>query len=244
MDKKRWAFASAKILPRVTSEIEKRVELLRLETLPSVYTAIQQHADIQLMIIENRIFIDEDAYTLLYRNQVHRNQLEEMEKRHGSLVRLKGRLGSQYPKTVAFNGKYCEGTFVHHLSYSAPEIIDFCIECGIKRIHVQQGYTGCSLFMLTSKHAITSDLGIEKVLKENDIRVLKIEEGNILLEGLSHGFIGGCMGVLEKEVFVNGNLYAHPNGCDIIEFIQKQGYEIIMDETSRDLVDIGSILFY
>lgn len=244
MEKKTWAFASDKILPKIAEEIEKKAKLFRLQALPTVYEAVCQHADIQMMMIEDRIFFDEEAYHLLGQNQMNHHLIKEMEKLGDKIVLVKGRLGKAYPKSVAFNGKYCEGTFIHHLMYSAPEITDYCLYLNIERIHVQQGYTGCSLFLLPSRHAITSDLGIEKALKAKGYEVLRIEEGHIHLEGLPYGFIGGCMGVLNKLVFVNGNLYTHPNGKQIIDFIDQQGYQIIMDETCQTLNDIGSILFY
>ena len=243
MEKKPWAFASDKILPKIANEIEKKAKLFRLQALPTVYEAVCQHADIQMMIIEDRIFFDKDAYHLLGQNPMN-HQIKEMEKLGDKIVLVKGRLGKAYPKSVAFNGKYSEGTFIHHLKYSAPEITEYCHQLGFERIHVQQGYTGCSLFLLPSKRAITSDLGIEKALKAKGYEVLRIEEGHILLDGLPYGFIGGCMGVLNKQVFVNGNLYAHPNGKQIMDFIVQQGYHIIMDETCQTLNDIGSILFY
>lgn len=238
------AFASSGLLPYIAQEVSKMAKLILLQSIPTVYEAIGEHADIQMMPIEDRIFIDNDAYEHMLEYEANKEVLRELSELENKFVFVPGRLGRDYPSCVAFNGKYSEGVYIHHLKFCAPEILDYCRHHEIRLIHVNQGYTGCSLFMLNAGAAITADLGIARTLKKQGMEVLVIDAGKIRLEGLNYGFIGGCMGVCNKVVYVNGNLTVHPNGKEIIDFITGKGYRIVMDESSHELIDIGSILFH
>jgi len=72
--------------------------------------------------------------------------------------------------------------------------------------------------------------------------VLYVSPESILLEGFPHGFFGGCCGVWEDKVFVNGSLSLHPDGEKIREFLVSLGYEIV-ELNEGPLTDVGSIFF-
>jgi hypothetical protein len=113
---------------------------------------------------------------------------------------------------------------------------------GRKILNVKQGYSKCSIAVIGTDAAITSDTGIYNTLIANGIDVLKIDSGSIRLDGVSYGFIGGVSGLIAPDVLaVNGNIEAHPESEKIKEFCNKHGVSIL-SLNNEELYDIGSIL--
>ena len=109
-------------------------------------------------------------------------------------------------------------------------------------IQVDQGYCRCNLLPLKDNHFITSDGGIFKVLKRCHLDVLQVTPEGILLEGFSHGFFGGCCGIFEDKVFVNGSLDHFQDGEMVRNYLNKLGYKIV-ELIDGPLMDCGSIFF-
>jgi hypothetical protein len=119
----------------------------------------------------------------------------------------------------------------------------------LQPVQVDQGYCRCNLLPLKDDHFITSDKGIYRVLSgwspgssglhPNLIHVSPVD---ILLEGFPHGFFGGCCGVWEDKVFVNGGLSFYKDGAKVRDYLGKSGYKII-ELFDGPLMDCGSILF-
>ncbi len=113
-------------------------------------------------------------------------------------------------------------------------------------VHVDQGYCRCNLLPLKDDHFITSDAGIFKVLKAGlhppagGWSPLLVSPEGILLEGFPHGFFGGCCGVWEDKVFVNGSLSFYKDGDKVRDYLGKLDYEII-ELYDGPLMDCGSI---
>ena len=78
-------------------------------------------------------------------------------------------------------------TYPYDVSYNACQIGDFIIGSQYTdsmistNITVKQGYTKCSICVTSKNSCITSDRGIDKILKENGINSAFIEENNIKL---------------------------------------------------------------
>lgn len=109
-------------------------------------------------------------------------------------------------------------------------------------IHVDQGYCRCNLLALKNDHYITSDPGIYKTLQRLHLNALLVSPEGIHLEGFPHGFFGGCCGVWEEKVFVNGSLNLYKDGDRAREYLDKLGYKIV-ELYDGPLMDCGSILF-
>ena len=77
---------------------------------------------------------------------------------------------------------------------------------GIKKISVNQGYTGCSTITVTEDAYITDDAGIYRTLSNNRIDCLLIPKGDILLPGYNYGFIGGAsVKISDREILFFGD---------------------------------------
>lgn len=231
-------FVSININNELLIKLEQIGKVILVPELEKTYASINTHPDIQMTIINNQLFIDGDTWMNLTSAELNIDQLKQLKP-----TIITSNLGNRYPLSVPFNGKFLDNTWVHHLEYTDKTILKFLQEKQIELVHTNQGYTGCSLLLLPNKMGITSDIGLSKTLMDKGYEMLLIQEGHINLDGLSHGFIGGCCGYYNQIVYINGDLSLHPDGDEIRRFICKQ--EIRIDEIEDyPLTDIGSILFY
>ena len=96
--------------------------------------------------------------------------------------------------------------------------------------------------MLGETHYITSDAGIDNILKNKGLQGILVENGNIQLNGFSHGFFGGTCGTFQNYFFIMGSLKYHQDGWRIRLFLDKHHYQLI-ELYDGNLFDGGSILF-
>lgn len=168
-------------------------------------------------------------------------------------------LGYKYPENVKYNGVCMGSYFIHHLAYTAPSLLKHTEQLGLNLIQVPQGYTKCNMVILNDTAAITSDEGIYQSLcryfqgdfqtssenppsSENQpIRLLLIQPGHVKLGGFPYGFLGGASGRVGDEILFNGDLSAHPDFQQIIDFISAQGLTAKYFP-DYPLEDIGSII--
>lgn len=226
----------------ISKELLKVLELVgSIVTVPELdktYESINNHPDIQIAILNNKLFIDKEAWINLNKIDLNIPILNSLK-----ATIITSQLGNRYPLSVPFNGKFSENTWIHHLDYSDPNILAYLRKENMEMIHTKQGYSGCSLVLLPNQKGITGDMGLAKTLRANGFDILLISEGFINLKGMDYGFIGGCCGYYNNRVYVNGDLDFHKDGDLIRMFIDKQNHKII-EVKGQQLIDVGSILFY
>ena len=159
---------------------------------------------------------------------------------HGALL-LKGEsdLTGTYPEDAAYNvacvGKY----LIHNLKYTDKVILS---ETKKEKIHVAQGYTKCSLCIVNENSVITEDAGIAQTLERHNIDVLKISAGDVFLDGLDYGFLGGASGKISENILAfAGDITTHRDYREIRDFCIKRNVEPI-SLCDGKLTDIGSII--
>lgn len=162
--------------------------------------------------------------------------------KQGNLTIVQGEnaAGLKYPSSARYNAASAGNTFIHNMKISDPVILEY--STGMKRIHVAQGYTRCSLIPLSSREFVTSDAGIHKALISVGLSSLLVDASSVILPGFNHGFIGGCCGIIDKTVYFTGKLNTLKEGSDVKDFILQAGYEIV-ELGSGPLFDCGSIFF-
>ncbi|MFA9423014.1 MAG: DUF6873 family GME fold protein [Sedimentibacter sp.] len=147
-----------------------------------------------------------------------------------------------YPEDVAYNvariGRYA----VHNLQHTDQVLKYYLEEAGIEFIHVNQGYTKCSTAAVSENKALTSDLLIHEKLKSYNIDCMYINPEVVYLKGYNHGFIGGCGGLINKNIFlVTGKICDENILNPLKNFIQAAGY--IYEEASKEqIMDLGSMI--
>lgn len=150
---------------------------------------------------------------------------------------------SPYPSDIPYNGVSVGNYFIHNLQHTANFLKKAVNSLHLIPINVKQGYTKCNMVVVDETSAITSDEGIYKTLHTNapDLEILLIQPKNVLLSGHPYGFLGGASGRIGNTIVFHGDLSAHPNFNEIINFIQAKNLEIKYFPEFT-LTDIGSII--
>ncbi len=149
-------------------------------------------------------------------------------------------VGKKYPESAIYNALITDNFLIHNTQITDKVIFENTKE--LKIIPVKQGYTKCNLLALDNNTFITSDIGIFITLKKNDFNVLYVIPENLILQGFTNGFFGGTCGIVDKTVFINGNLDFFPDGRKVRKFLKGLKYKIV-ELYNGPLIDGGSILF-
>lgn len=151
-------------------------------------------------------------------------------------------LSRNYPEDIAYNvariGRYA----VHNLQHTDQVLKYYLEEAGVEFIHVNQGYTKCSTAAVSENKALTSDFLIHEKLKSYNIDCMYINPEIVYLKGYNHGFIGGCVGLINGSTFLStGKIFDENILNPLIKFIQSTGY-IYEEASSRQIIDLGSLI--
>ena len=238
---------------KISSGAKKKLsrfgELMEIQTHDITYPAISGHPDIFFCQSPGHLFVAPNL-PLKY--------FEVLQNHCIAYITGEQPVGGQYPATARYNAVATEKLLIHNFRHTDPVIKDSIpthrdsipthrdsipVPCSstLARLQVEQGYTRCNLLPLKDGHFITSDPGIHKVLQGLHPCSLFVNSHKINLEGFPHGFFGGCCGVLESMVFINGSLWYHPDGHKIRDFLESLHYEII-ELSDGQLTDVGSVL--
>lgn len=191
----------------------------------------QKHADMQILPINNEIFILNECTVLA----------EKLSKER--LIFCNKKVGKKYPENILLNFLYLNNTLYGKLSAIDKNLLDYCEENNTRAININQGYARCSTLVLNKKAVITSDLSIEKALKKDGVEVLLISAANIVLDGYNYGFIGGASGKIDDNTVVFfGNVEMHPDFDKINNFCIKHNISIKIICKNMPLTDIGGMV--
>jgi hypothetical protein len=151
-------------------------------------------------------------------------------------------LSRNYPEDIAYNvariGRYA----LHNTKYTDQVLKYYLEEAGIQFIHVNQGYTKCSIAPVSDNKALTSDFLIHEKLISYNIDCMYIDPKVVYLKGYNNGFIGGCTGLINEKIFLStGKIFDENISVSLREFIQSSGY--IYDEASKQqITDLGTLI--
>lgn len=147
-----------------------------------------------------------------------------------------------YPFDISFNITILNDTIFMNSASEQFKIYKSYIDTNKKILNVKQGYTKCSICIVSSDAIITSDTGIHKAAIKNKFNSLLIQPGFIKLPGMNYGFIGGASGLIASDMLaINGDVKTHPDGDRIIDFCMQHGVNVISLKKG-EIYDIGSIL--
>ena len=163
---------------------------------------------------------------------------------HG-FVLIKGEsvLTPSYPSDIAYNIARVGSFYFHNLKYTDPVIRKHLFKLDIEPVHVEQGYSKCSILPVNDNSIITTDKGIARAAGEKGLNVLLLDnERSIRLPGLDYGFIGGACGMLGPSICaLNGNVKNLDCYEKFTDFLLKEKISIV-SLTYNQITDIGSIL--
>lgn len=200
------------------------------DTIEALPLPEQKHADMQVLPINNEVFILRECTKL-------RNKLRK------SPIITQIPIGGKYPENILLNFLYLKGCLFGNKRHIDISLREYCVNNNINIVNVNQGYCRCSTLVVSENAVITADISIENALKSKGAEVLKISPGHIALEGFDYGFIGGAAGAVDGNTIVFfGNVKNHPDFDLIDAFCKKHGKNITVIGESLELTDIGGIV--
>lgn len=223
--------ADSRMPDAAKARLSELAKPLWLDPQTTVYESIAAHPDIFFCQTKTGLIaapnIPEDWHKWLIKEQI-------------SIRFGQNKLASPYPQTAVYNALTTNHWLIHQLNITDKHILEqYTAE---ERIQVSQGYTRCNLLALDENHFITSDQGIEKVLKSRHKSVLFVDPKQIILPGENHGFFGGCCGILQQKLVICGDPSRLKEQTELEEFAKKAGYQLV-SLCDGPLMDVGSMLF-
>ena len=211
---------------KAKKNLSKWGQVVEFETRGIVYDAISGHPDIFIYQWPGGLVVSPDLprkyFELLSGNDVITGTRNCVPK---------------YPGTAPYNALYTSFGLLHNMRVSASEILS----SHEKHIHCNQAYTRCNSIQ-AGNVILTSDKGIENVLKKENIPVFYISPEKLLLKGFEHGFFGGSCGIFDDTFFICGSLANLDEGEKVREIITLNGLQI-KELYPGPVMDVGGIFF-
>ncbi|MBZ2175596.1 hypothetical protein K8M07_10150 [Schnuerera sp. xch1] len=224
---------------RISTEMFNTLQKLNLKVVPTIQCkevseSISYHPDIVLHPINHNTVIVAPNVFDYYKEKLFGMGIK--------IIKGETKLTEEYPSDIAYNIARVHNFAIHNFKYTDEKLKYYLKKENLEFIHVEQGYTKCSIAIISNKAIITADYPIYRKLTKLGIDSLLIEPGYIKLEGYPYGFIGGTCGNISKESIVfSGKLIEHPDRFKIIKFLKKYKKDIIY--LSNDIIrDIGSLI--
>lgn len=194
---------------------------------------VASHADMQMFHLQ-------DNRTFVLKGEQHlKMQLEEAGFAVAETVNPPI---AQYPGDVLCNALQVGDKFFANMGAVDPNLFEMAEALGLRTIHVNQGYTKCSTAVVTDNAVITMDAGIGAAAKFMGAEIMIIPERCIALEGYDYGFIGGCCGMIDKNVLAfTGRLDSLSFEKPILDFLEEHNVRAV-ELTQDPMIDIGGIL--
>jgi len=225
---------------RISEEAEKSLLDMNIRVIKTIkyqglYEAISCHPDIMLHHL--------GGDRMVYAPGTSAQLLEELHNLGFKLIEGGTPLTGTYPGDISYNVAVVGNFAFHNTKYTDNVLKSELYKRDIELVHVNQGYTKCSVSVVDDSSIITSDVGICKAAEKKGLDVLLIEpDQNIELYGLDYGFIGGSSGLIDKDKWALSGNFEKLKSADLIyDFLKSKSIKII-SLTHNNVVDIGSIL--
>ncbi|WP_251860950.1 DUF6873 family GME fold protein [Clostridium sp. Marseille-Q2269] len=196
-----------------------------------LYPAVCGHPDMLLNVIDNK--------NIVLHKDMNKNFVEYLGTLGINILKSAKSLQDKYPNDIILNALNLENIFMHKLNNTDPNLLSLVKHK--KLLNINQGYSKCSTAVVSQNAIITNDLKIGEILKDNDIDILLLPPGDILLPGLDYGFIGGTCGLIDNNALAfYGNLTLYKYGDKVLKFLKKHNVKPVFLSNDK-LIDRGSI---
>ena len=194
-------------------------------------TSVSKHADILVNNVGKSIFLV-DKHQIEFCNFIEDN---------GGKYIVVNDIKSPYPNDCLLNFADIGDYIICNKTIMTENIVEFLPNKKI--IDVKQGYSKCSVCICKHNTIITDDISIYNTVSQyDDIKSLLVEKGSVNILKYDYGFIGGCCGLVDKNVLLfNGDITSHSDFDKIKNFLYDNEVKYI-DIKGKPLTDIGSII--
>ncbi len=199
-----------------------------------MYTPVNTHPDLQIHFTDAKTAVVAPKAFDYYKRHIP----QEI-----TLIKGEKNPGAEYPDDCAYNAARIGNNVIGNLKFIDREIIRIYESMNMNFINVKQGYTKCGTCIVGDNAAITEDKGIFKALTENGVDTLKINVGEVVLDGFEYGFIGGATGLADKNLVFCGDISKHSDYSAVKNFLSKHEVDII-NLLQTKIHDYGSLMFF
>ncbi len=215
---------------KAAAEIVRRgINVLYTTNNPSLPITISSHADL------NCLYLGNGTIAVLEEQQ----ELISILRARGFTVFTVGGAGMVYPFDCKLNCLFMRDFCLSHETALNGEIRRFLFNREVHQINSKQGYSRCSVAVVSNNAVITADMGLARLLEGQGIEVLLVPFGEIRLKGYDSGFIGGsCFLIENNELSFFGKVSETSFYKDIKDFCNKNDVEIT-ELTDEPLTDCG-----
>ncbi|EGL35305.1 hypothetical protein HMPREF9126_1123 [Parvimonas sp. oral taxon 110 str. F0139] len=216
--------ASANFFELLEKENMKYIKSLNNEKFNKNYN---DHPDLSIVKIDEDIYIENSVYDY-YSEYLSGFNLKKLEVSNFKNVEM--------VLNIAKNKKY----FFHNEKFTTKEIFEK-LRLNREYVKINQGYANCSMICFEN-HIITSDEGVYKTLKAENIDVELVTNEGIILKGYKNGFIGGTCGFVSDDILLfYGDVTKYPD-YDIIKRVADEENVKILYPKDETFVDLGGII--
>ena len=220
----------SQILSRLEGE---GIQVVPTEGIQALPAPLRFHGDLQLLPLGgNQFLAAQEAQTLAVK-------LKEIG---GQVQRNSVLLGERYPLDISLNFLILGKRIYGHQKARSAALEHIIRQNHWQFIHSPQGYARCSVCLVGSHSAITSDLHLWRLLTDAGLDVLRLPPGDILLPGYDTGLLGGCCGLIHPgKLAFTGSLKQYRYGSEVAQFLKKHQVEAVC-LTDGKMLDIGGII--
>ena len=147
----------------------------------------------------------------------------------------------KYPRDAIFNALVIENKIFMRENTVSSALRDYAVRRGLETVRTEQGYPACTTLAFGSR-AVTSDMGMAKILEGCGVSVTSIQNGDISLPPYEYGFIGGASGVYKNKIYFLGDITSHRDYRLIESAVFEAGYTPV-SLSDEPLSDLGRIIF-
>ncbi len=224
---------------RANNEIKKYLNKLNIKLITTVKCSdlqepVDGHPDMVMHPIDEKTFVVAPNVFDYYKSVLNNIGIK--------VIKGGKTLCRNYPEDIAYNVARI-GRYAVHNTHHTDQVLKYYLEeANIEFIHVNQGYTKCSLSAVGKNKAVTSDFSIHEKIKSYNIDCMFINPEVVYLKGYNHGFIGGCTGLINEKIFLStGKIFDKIIIDAFKQFIQSSGY-LYEEASSQQIIDLGSII--
>ena len=202
---------------------------------PKLPEPVSTHPDMQIHFIDNKTAVVAPE-VFDYYNELIGDDVE--------VIKGNTELSGTYPLDCAYNVTRLGKFIIGNLSYMDTKIKQMYQDRGFEFIHINQGYSKCTVCVVDDNSVITEDEGVCRAITPHNISVFKINSGTVELDGFDYGFIGGASGFISEKVLAFcGNPSTESYFESMEEYIKSKSVDIIYLSSTK-LKDYGSILYF
>lgn len=217
----------------VALEHELQIALLYSKANISIDRCAANHADMAVHCTGGGTVVADCSQTEL---------ITKLRQQGATVVPTERPVSGAYPADVALNCVSIGGRLLCREDAVSERLREAYEKKGVLILNVKQGYTKCSTLPIGENAVITDDETIFKACMSLKLDCLKISRGDIYLDGVHEGFIGGSGFMLNKKTAVFfGELSTHKDGKKISDFLKRHGVDFV-ELTEGQLQDIGGVV--